>query len=81
MFIQNLIEICLFALAACEQIVCRSFPVSTLTKEKKMSPQYLAHIDLHLQEAIQLRSCIFQVSNKIGMSEQLKSLILLITTC
>ena len=52
----------IFVNAACEQIVCRSFPVSTLTKEKKMSSQYVAHIDQNLQEAIQLRSCVFQVS-------------------
>lgn len=48
-------------LAACEQIVCRSFPVSTLTREKKVSVQYLTHIDLWLQEGLQLRSNTFQV--------------------
>jgi len=46
---------------ACEHVVCRSFPVSSLTKEKKMSAQYLPHIDQWLQEALQLRSCVFQV--------------------
>ena len=47
--------------AACEQVVCRSFPVSTLTREKKVSVQYLTHIDLWLQEGLQLRSNTFQV--------------------
>ena len=36
--------------------------MSTLTKEKKVNAQHLAHIDQWLQEAIQLRSCVFQVS-------------------
>jgi len=47
--------------AASEQVVCRSFPVSTLTREKKVSVQYLTHIDLWLQEGLQLRSNTFQV--------------------
>ena len=36
--------------------------MSSLTKEKKMNAQYLSHIDQWLQEALQLRSSVFQVS-------------------
>ncbi|CAG9832784.1 unnamed protein product [Diabrotica balteata] len=46
---------------ACEQIVVRSFPVTSLTKEKKVAVQYLAHLDQWLQEGLQLRSCTFQL--------------------
>ena len=35
--------------------------MSSLTKEKKMNAQYLSHIDQWLQEALQLRSSVFQV--------------------
>ena len=48
--------------AACEQVVCRAFPVSTLVREKKISVQYVAHIDQWLQEGLQIRSVTFQVS-------------------
>ena len=50
------------ALTVCEQVVMRCFPVSTLTKEKKISVQYLAHLDQYLQEGLQLRSNVFQVT-------------------
>jgi len=46
---------------ACEQLVVRSFPVTSLTKEKRVTVQYLAHLDQWLQEGLQLRSCTFQV--------------------
>lgn len=46
---------------ACEQIVVRCFPVSTLTREKRISVQYLQHLDQWLHEGLQLRSNIFQV--------------------
>jgi len=46
---------------ACEQLVVRSFPVASLTKEKRVAVQYLAHLDQWLQEGLQLRSCTFQV--------------------
>lgn len=49
--------------AACEQPVVRAFPVTSLTKEKRISVQYLAHLDQWLQEGLQLRSCTFQVSS------------------
>lgn len=47
---------------ACEQLVVRAFPVTSLTKEKRISVQYLAHLDQWLQEGLQIRSCTFQVS-------------------
>ena len=36
--------------------------MSTLTKEKKLNVQYLSHLNQWLQEGLQLRSNIFQVS-------------------
>lgn len=47
---------------ACEQIVVRSFPIMSLTKEKRIAAQYLAHLDQWLQEGYQLRSSTFQVN-------------------
>lgn len=47
---------------ACEQVVVRAFPVTSLTKEKRISVQYPAHLDQWLQEGLQLRSCTFQVN-------------------
>ncbi|KAK9497874.1 hypothetical protein O3M35_003784 [Rhynocoris fuscipes] len=52
---------------ACEQVVVRSFPVSSLTKEKKVSVQH--HLDQWLQEGLQLRSCTFQLL-KIAFDEE-----------
>lgn len=46
---------------ACEQVVVRSFPIMSLTKEKRIAVQYLAHLDQWLQEGYQLRSCTFQL--------------------
>jgi len=54
---------------ACEQIVVRSFPVTSLTKEKKVAVQYLAHLDQWLQEGLQLRSCTFQLM-KLAFDEE-----------
>ena len=48
-------------ISACEQVVSRSFPVSTLTREKKINVLYLNHIEHWLQECLQLRSHMFQV--------------------
>ncbi|KAF4533047.1 hypothetical protein B566_EDAN002610 [Ephemera danica] len=45
---------------ACEQVVVRAFPVTSLTKEKRISVQYPAHLDQWLQEGLQIRSCTFQ---------------------
>ncbi|XP_018416249.1 PREDICTED: myotubularin-related protein 5 isoform X2 [Nanorana parkeri] len=42
-----------------EQTVVRSFPVASLTKEKKISVP--AHLDQYVQEGLQLRSCTFQL--------------------
>ncbi|XP_053384706.1 myotubularin-related protein 13-like isoform X1 [Mercenaria mercenaria] len=54
---------------ACEQVIMRSFPISTLTKEKKLSVQYLPHLNQWLQEGLQLRSNIFQLL-KIAFDEE-----------
>lgn len=43
-----------------EQPVVRSFPVSTLTKEKKISIQ--SQLQQSLQEGLQMRSASFQVA-------------------
>lgn len=54
---------------ACEQVVVRAFPVTSLTKEKKVAVQYLAHLDQWLQEGLQLRSCTFQLL-KLAFDEE-----------
>lgn len=54
---------------ACEQVVVRAFPVTSLTKEKKVAVQYLAHLDQWLQEGMQLRSCTFQLL-KLAFDEE-----------
>ncbi|CAN8027521.1 unnamed protein product, partial [Ixodes persulcatus] len=46
---------------ACEQTVVRSFPVATLTKEKKIAVQYLQQLEQVLPEGLQLRSNTFQL--------------------
>ncbi|XP_064634624.1 myotubularin-related protein 13-like isoform X5 [Lineus longissimus] len=56
----------------CEQIVCRSIPISTITKEKKISIQYMSHIDQWLQEGLQLRSNTFQLL-KIAFDDEVNS--------
>ncbi|XP_034663614.1 myotubularin-related protein 13 isoform X2 [Drosophila subobscura] len=45
----------------CEQTIVRSFPISSLLKEKKISVLYLAHLDQTLPEGLQLRSSTFQL--------------------
>lgn len=47
---------------ACEQVIVRSFPIATLTKEKRVNVQYLTQVDQFLQEGLQLRSNTFEVS-------------------
>lgn len=54
---------------ACEQVVVRSFPVMSLTKEKRVTVQYLAHLDQWLQEGLQIRSCTFQLL-KLAFDEE-----------
>lgn len=46
---------------ACEQTVVRSFPIMSMTKEKRIAAQYLGHLDQWLQEGYQLRSSTFQL--------------------
>ena len=53
----------------CEQTVVRSFPVTALTKEKRISVQYLGHLDQWLQEGLQLRSNTFQLL-KVAFDEE-----------
>jgi myotubularin-related protein 5/13 len=60
----NYIEICSCFFIACEQLVVRSFPVTSLTKDKRVTGQYLAHLNQWLQEGLQLRSCTFQVEQQ-----------------
>ncbi|KAH9519121.1 ARS-binding factor 1, partial [Bulinus truncatus] len=58
---------------ACETPVIRSFPVSSLTKEKRISVQYfLAHLDQGVQEGLQLRSNVFQLI-RIAFDEEVGS--------
>lgn len=57
---------------ASELGVIRCFPLSTLTKEKRISSQYLAHLDQYLQEGLQLRSNTFQLI-KVGFDEEVTS--------
>lgn len=42
-----------------EQVVTRSFPIASLTKEKRIS--VTLPMDQFVQEGLQLRSCTFQV--------------------
>lgn len=45
-------------------MVIRSFPIASLTKEKKINIQ--AQADQFIQEGLQLRSCTFQVGPRAG---------------
>ena len=54
----------LLEISACEQVVTRSFPVSSLYKEKKISVAQTSnthHLEQFLPEGLQLRSTTFQV--------------------
>ncbi|XP_053925663.1 myotubularin-related protein 5 [Cuculus canorus] len=53
-----------------EEVVVRSFPIASLTKEKKITLQ--AQVDPFLQEGLQLRSCTFQLL-KIAFDEEVAS--------
>ncbi|XP_021368098.1 myotubularin-related protein 13-like [Mizuhopecten yessoensis] len=57
---------------ACEQVVVRYFPVSTLTKEKQIKVQYTPHIDQLPKDGIQIRSNIFQLM-KIAFDEEVNT--------
>uniref|UniRef100_A0A663M181 SET binding factor 1 n=1 Tax=Athene cunicularia TaxID=194338 RepID=A0A663M181_ATHCN len=58
-----------------EQVVIRSFPIASLTKEKKINIQ--AQVDQFIQEGLQLRSCTFQVRPRgaVGCSSLPRSLV------
>ncbi|XP_069485609.1 myotubularin-related protein 5 isoform X7 [Ambystoma mexicanum] len=53
-----------------EQVVIRSFPLASLTKEKKINVQGV--IDQFIQEGLQLRSCTFQLM-RIAFDEEVAS--------
>ncbi|XP_053506816.1 myotubularin-related protein 5 isoform X2 [Ictalurus furcatus] len=53
-----------------EQVVTRSFPIASLTKEKKISCSL--PMDQFIQEGLQLRSCTFQLM-KIAFDEEVAS--------
>ncbi|XP_040199117.1 myotubularin-related protein 5 isoform X3 [Rana temporaria] len=53
-----------------EQTVVRSFPIASLTKEKKISVP--AHLDQYVQEGLQLRSCTFQLL-RVAFDEEVPS--------
>ncbi|XP_075713708.1 myotubularin-related protein 5 isoform X2 [Rhinoderma darwinii] len=53
-----------------EQTIVRSFPVASLTKEKKISVP--AHLDQYVQEGLQLRSCTFQLL-RVAFDEEVPS--------
>uniref|UniRef100_A0A673CMM9 SET binding factor 1 n=1 Tax=Sphaeramia orbicularis TaxID=375764 RepID=A0A673CMM9_9TELE len=53
-----------------EQVVTRSFPVASLTKEKRIS--VTLPMDQFVQEGLQLRSCTFQLM-KIAFDEEVAS--------
>lgn len=55
---------------SCEQSIVRSFPVSCLTKEKRLTRLYLPHLDQELPEGLQLRSCTFQLI-KVAFDEEI----------
>ncbi|KAM3858833.1 myotubularin-related protein 5 [Diretmus argenteus] len=53
-----------------EQVVTRSFPIASLTKEKRISVSL--PMDQFIQEGLQLRSCTFQLM-KIAFDEEVAS--------
>ncbi|XP_073727413.1 myotubularin-related protein 5 isoform X6 [Misgurnus anguillicaudatus] len=53
-----------------EQVVTRSFPIASLTKEKRIS--VTLPMDQFIQEGLQLRSCTFQLM-KIAFDEEVAS--------
>ncbi|KAI4786633.1 hypothetical protein KUCAC02_036995, partial [Chaenocephalus aceratus] len=59
-----------FSLLLGEQVVTRSFPIASLTKEKRIS--VTLPMDQFVQEGLQLRSCTFQLM-KIAFDEEVAS--------
>ncbi|XP_039436960.1 myotubularin-related protein 13 isoform X2 [Culex pipiens pallens] len=53
----------------CEQSIVRAFPISSLTKEKRLTVIYLQHLEQVLQEGMQLRSSTFQLI-KVAFDEE-----------
>ncbi|XP_058057727.1 myotubularin-related protein 13 [Anopheles bellator] len=54
---------------SCEQSVVRAFPISSLTKEKRLTVIYLQHLEQVLPEGMQLRSGTFQLI-KVAFDEE-----------
>ena len=57
---------------ASESQVVRSFPIATLTKEKRINVQSITSIDQFLQEGLQLRSNTFQLI-RVAFDEEVSS--------
>ncbi|XP_049878278.1 myotubularin-related protein 13 [Pectinophora gossypiella] len=57
---------------ACEQTVVRSFPLSSLTREKQVRAHFLPHLEHAPTDALQLRSASFQLI-KVALDEEVSS--------
>ncbi|EDV28505.1 uncharacterized protein TRIADDRAFT_51481 [Trichoplax adhaerens] len=55
-----------------EMHVCRSFPIGSLTKEKKLPATFLEVINAHLTECLQLRSSTFELM-KLAFDDEVGS--------
>ncbi|OQV18473.1 Myotubularin-related protein 13 [Hypsibius exemplaris] len=55
-----------------DYVVLRSFPVSALTKEKKLTGQYISQANMYSSECLQLRSATFQLI-KVGFDEEVSA--------
>lgn len=56
----------------CEQTIVRSFPTTSLTKEKKITVHSVPAIEQYLQEGLQLRSNTFQLI-RVAFDEEVSS--------
>ncbi|XP_076451110.1 myotubularin-related protein 13-like [Babylonia areolata] len=56
----------------CKQTVVRTMPVSTVAREKKLSVQYIPHLDHWLHDGLQFRSTSFQLI-KVAFDEEVTS--------
>jgi myotubularin-related protein 5/13 len=64
---------CFFVLLVSEQIIVRAFPITSLTKEKRISGIHVqSSLDQMVQEGLQLRSCTFQLI-KVAFDEEVTS--------
>lgn len=59
-------SVSMVTIAACEQVVVRSMPVTSITREKRApANQHPGPVDQWLNEGLQIRSSTFQVSHTI----------------